>query len=74
MPKHIQTFTLWLRKILRYQKTDEILAEKKVQPITKQYLQICASNAVYTSYTSAESLIDTMNFYLNSFMTEAVII
>ena len=36
------------------------------EPITKQYLNSCPKNATYLSITTAESLLDTMNFYYES--------
>ena len=42
------------------------IAIKLEEPITKQYLETCQKNASYTSYTTAESLIDAMNFYFES--------
>ena len=39
---------------------------EKLEPITKQYLETCPSNATYTSYTSAESLVGAINFYFES--------
>ena len=38
------------------------IAVKLSEPITKQYLETCPSNATYTSYTSAESLVDAIIF------------
>ena len=42
------------------------IAEKLAEPITKQYLETCPSNATYTSHTSVESHVDAMNFYFVS--------
>ena len=42
------------------------IAEKLAEPITKQYLETCLSNATYNKYTSVESLVDAINFYFDS--------
>ena len=44
----------------------KFMAEKLAEPITNQYLETCPINVTYTSYTSAESLVDAMNFYFES--------
>ena len=42
------------------------LANRIQEPITKQKLNSCLKNATYLSNTTAESLLDTMNFYYES--------
>ena len=42
------------------------ITEKLAKPIRKQYLETCLSNATYTKYTYVESLVDAINFYLES--------
>ena len=42
------------------------LANRIQEPITKQNLNSCLKNATYLSNTTAESLLDTMNFYYES--------
>ena len=42
------------------------IAEKLTEPTTKQYLETYPSTATYTSYTSADSLVDAINFYFES--------
>lgn len=39
------------------------IAEKIEEPVTKQYLESCPKNTTYVSNTSAEMLLDAMNFY-----------
>ena len=48
------------------------IAEKLAEPITKQYLETCPSNATYNSYTSADSLVDAINFYFESKMLKDI--
>ena len=48
------------------------IAAKLAEPITKQYLETCPSNATYTSYTSAESFVDAINFYFESKMLKDI--
>ena len=52
-----------IRKLWWY---DQFHSRKLAEPITKQHLETCPSNAIYTSYTSAESLADAMNFCFES--------
>ena len=42
------------------------LVNRTQEPITKQYLNSCPKNTTYLSNTTAESLLDTMNFYYES--------
>ena len=42
------------------------LADGIQEPITKQYLNSCTKNATYLSNTTAESLLEAMNFYYES--------
>ena len=42
------------------------IAEKLTEPTTKQYLETYPSTDTYTSYTSADSLVDAINFYFES--------
>ena len=62
MPKRIHSIYFIIEKTLWYKKTDEFTTEKLLAPITKQYLEIYASNSTYARCTSAASLIDTMKF------------
>ena len=42
------------------------VANRIREPITKQYLNSCPKSATYLRNTTAESLLDTMNFYYES--------
>ena len=44
----------------------QFLAQQIEEPITKQYLDTCPQNATYISNTSAELLLDAMNFYFET--------
>ena len=59
----IQKNIVPIRKLWWY---DQCHSRKLAEPITKQHLETCPSNAIYTSYTSAESLADAINFCFES--------
>ena len=46
-----------------YGRMIQFLAQQIEEPITRQYLDTCPQNATYISNTSAETLLDAMNFY-----------
>ena len=70
MRKCIHTIYLMIQKNValseNYGDMMNLTAEKLAEPITKQYLEKCPSSTTYTSYTSAESFVDAINFYFES--------
>ena len=76
MRKCIHTIYFMIQKSIalseNYGDRMNFIAEKLAEPIIKQYLETCSSNDTYTSYTSAESLVDAMNFYFESKMLKDI--
>ena len=67
MRKYIQAIYFMIQNIIVLSENHgdmiNFILEKLAEPITKQYLETCPSNATYTSYLP--TLVDAMNFNLS---------